>query len=208
MEKLKFEFTVKPAEDEKSNIICVTSITTTDGHIFAIPLEHQPIQLHKQIMETSNYAKVKKSLTKRHQSRRIWITLTDKIAKIYLDEEQNLQFNDFYLEEILENTNDGRTLCSNSSDQTVHRLLENLFEEKQKTQESQNLVHLAKNFLIDKFTGRNSNACQWIQDFTKECHRFQIIQDKQKIEMLKNFLESASSKRSLFFNSSRMKIMP
>ncbi|KAK4883918.1 hypothetical protein RN001_000189 [Aquatica leii] len=31
--------------------------------------------------------------------------MTDDISKIYLDEEQNLQFNDFYLEEILAETN-------------------------------------------------------------------------------------------------------
>lgn len=66
-------------------------------------LEYQPSNIHLEITNTSNYAKVKKLLTKRYQTK-IWMTLTDDISKIYLDNEQNLQFNDNYLEEIMDKT--------------------------------------------------------------------------------------------------------
>lgn len=72
------------------------------------------------------------------------------------------------------------------------RLLEKILEDKQTKSETQNLWTLAKDFTIEKFTGRNSNAYQWIKDFNKECERFQISEDKKKIEILKNFLESSS----------------
>lgn len=40
MEKLRFDFVVKPAADEKSNIICVTSIATVNGKVFGVPDEY------------------------------------------------------------------------------------------------------------------------------------------------------------------------
>lgn len=188
MEKLRFDFAVKSTADEKSNIICITSIATPDGQIFQIQTEDQPAHLHQEIKNTPNYAKIKKSLTRRHQTRKIWITLTDNISKIYLDEEQNLQFNDTYLEEITEKTNNTEPIPSGSN-QKLEKLLEELLEDKQKKSETKNLGKIAKDFMIEKFTGRNSNANQWIKDFNKECERFQINEDQNKIEILKFFLE-------------------
>lgn len=164
MEKLRFDFAVKSAADGKSNIICITSIGTPTGQVFSIPDECQPASLHQVITKTSNYAKVRKTLNTRHQTRKIWITLTDEISKIYLDEGENLQFNDFYLEEMIEN---------------------------QTNPETQNLGKISKDFMIEKFNGRNANAHQWIKSFNKECERFHIKEDHKKIEILKNFLEYA-----------------
>lgn len=191
MEKLRFDFCVKTASDGKSNILCITSICTPDGQTFGIPAEYQPASLHQVITNTSNYAKIKKTLNKRHQTRKIWITLTDEISKVYLDGEQNIQFNDVYLEEIVENTNDQKSL-TRSSNETLEKLLEKLLEEKQTKSETQNLGKISKDFVIDKFTGRNANAHQWIKDFNKECERFHIDKDRKKIEILKQFLEYSS----------------
>ncbi|PZC85939.1 hypothetical protein B5X24_HaOG214304 [Helicoverpa armigera] len=191
MEKLRFDFAVKSSTDGKSNIVCITSIATPNGQIYEIPTEYQPANLHQVITNTPNYVKVKKSLNKRHQTRKIWITLTNDIAKIYLDEEQNVQFNDIYLEEISEITNKCESIPS-SSNQTLEKLLEKLLEEKTKKSETQNLTKIANDFMIHKFTGRNSNAYQWIKDFNKECERFKINEDKKKIQILKNFLEHSS----------------
>ncbi|XP_073961574.1 uncharacterized protein [Choristoneura fumiferana] len=192
MEKLRFDFTVKPATDGKSNIICISSIATPNGQVFGIPVEYQPANHHQVILNTPNYVKVRKSLNKRHQTRKIWITMTDDISKAYLDEEDNLQFNDMYLEEISEQTNSSECM-QRGSNQTLEKLLEKLLEEKEKKSETQNLGKISKDFMIEKFTGRNSNACQWIKDFNKECERFQIDEDKKKIEILKNFLEYSTA---------------
>lgn len=188
MEKLRFEFAVKPSSDGKSNIMCITSISTADGLIFDIPTEFQPANLHQAIINTPNYAKVKKSLNKRHQTRKIWISLTDDISKTYLDKEQNLQFNDLYLEE---KTNNAESVPGGSN-QIIEKLLEKLLEEKQSKSETKYLGKIANDFMIDKFTAKNSNACQWIGDFNKECERFQIVEDRKKIEILKLFLENSS----------------
>ncbi|KAK9878436.1 hypothetical protein WA026_022076 [Henosepilachna vigintioctopunctata] len=91
MDKLRFDFAVKTSTDGKSNVICITSIGTPTGQVFVIPDEYQPASLHQVIINTSNYSKVRKTLNKRHQTRKIWIPLTDEISKTYLDEAQSIQ---------------------------------------------------------------------------------------------------------------------
>lgn len=118
-------------------------------------------------------------MRKRHQTRKIWFTLTDEISKAYLDEGQNLQFNDFHLEEIRENSSDYTTLPS-TSNQTLEKLLEKLLDEKQTKSETQNLGKISKDFMIEKFNGKNANAHQWIKQFNEECERFHINKDRKK----------------------------
>lgn len=64
MEKLRFEFTLLPANDGKSNIYAITSIATKDDKVYAIPEELQAAGHHKEIMKTANYNKIKNSLKK------------------------------------------------------------------------------------------------------------------------------------------------
>ncbi|ESO04465.1 hypothetical protein HELRODRAFT_172852 [Helobdella robusta] len=99
-DQLRFEFAVLPASDGKSNVYCVTSITTRDEKVFAIPEELQSASLHKELIKTAAYNKIKNSLKKRHQTRKIWITMTNELSNVYIDEDGNLQFGDQYLEEI------------------------------------------------------------------------------------------------------------
>lgn len=46
-------------------------------------------------------------------------------------------------------------------------------------------------YILEKYSTKSANAYQWIQDFENECHRFEIIQDKKKIEIFKLFLEKS-----------------
>ncbi|XP_045482334.1 uncharacterized protein LOC123686322 [Harmonia axyridis] len=190
MEKLRFDFVVKPTADGKSNILCVTSIATGNGEVFGLPDEYQPVNLHQHLINTPNFMKVKKSLTKRYQNRRIWIKVTEDLSNTHLDEEENLQFDDIYLGEIREEANTNKsTSTSTSSEQSLEKLLEKLIDNKPAQLESKNLGQIANEFMIGKFTGRNFNANQWIEDFNKECERFEINEDKQKIKILKDFLQ-------------------
>ena len=68
--------------------------------MFAKPEELQSACLHKELIKTAAYNKVKNRLKKRHQTR-IWITMTDELNKVYIDEDgSSLQFGEQYLEEI------------------------------------------------------------------------------------------------------------
>lgn len=100
MDKLRFTFVVLGANDGKTNITCITSIETPDGCVFEIPDEMKPASKHTAIIASDVYTKIKNSLKKRHQTRSVWIPLTSDLKKIYLDEGDNVQFGDQYLNEI------------------------------------------------------------------------------------------------------------
>jgi len=191
MDKLRFDFKIRTAADGKTTVLCITSIDTPDGRSFAIPDEYQPTSLHKELITSQVFGRVKNTLKKRNQFRKVWITLTENLAKIYLDEEENLLFEDFYLEEITEKEIEKST--PGTSDETIKKLLEKVLDDKKQKSEIQNLSKIAKDFMIDKFDEKNSNASQWINDFEKECERCVIEEDRKKIEILKFFLEKSSA---------------
>ncbi|XP_028132810.2 uncharacterized protein LOC114328225 [Diabrotica virgifera virgifera] len=97
--KLRFEFTVRSLQtDTKTNIITITSIETEENEIFSIPNDMQNISYHEKIQTTAAFQKVKRVLTKRGTTRKVWIADED-ILKVYMDEYGNIQFNDFLLEQ-------------------------------------------------------------------------------------------------------------
>lgn len=50
---------------------------------------------------------------------------------------------------------------------------------------------LSERFVIEKFDGKNSSACQWMEVFEKEYARFDIEKDEEKIEIFRLFLEKS-----------------
>lgn len=187
MEKLRFEFTVSPGSDGKSNVLTITSVTTSDEKVYAIPETLQAAGHHREIIKTSAYSKVKNSLTKRYQTRRVWISLTEEMKQIYFDEDGNLQFGDQFLEEInLEKATAVSGKGIDSFEKLFGKLLENTQELKQ-----QNLKYIAEKFVIEKFTSKSPNAKLWIDIFEKECLRFDVTTDEKKIELLRLFMDKS-----------------
>lgn len=91
------------------------------------------------------------------------------MEKIYFDQDGNM-FNDLYLEQIVES---------------------NTVEPKQKKENQLNLKHIAERFMIERFVCKHSNAKQWLETFERECRRFEISEDKTKIEILRLFLDKS-----------------
>lgn len=187
MEKLRFEFTLLPASDGKSNTVCVTSISTNDCKVYAVPEEFQPISFHEGILRTSIYNKVKNSLKKRYQTRRVWITMTEELKAIYVDESGNIQFADQFLEEI---NGEKFDVVQQAEANTLTQLYEKLVGHSQEIKQ-QNLKQVAEKFVIEKFTTKNSNANHWIDIFEQECKRFDITTDENKIEILRLFMDKS-----------------
>ena len=46
-------------------------------------------------------------------------------------------------------------------------------------------------FVFEKYDGKTANAHQWLEIFEKECSRFEITDDKDKIEIFRLFLEKS-----------------
>ncbi|ESN94358.1 hypothetical protein HELRODRAFT_164187 [Helobdella robusta] len=187
MDQLRLEFAVLPASDGKSNIYCVTSITTRDEKVFAIPEELQSASFHKELIKTAAYNKIKNSLKKRHQTRKIWITMTNELSNVYIDEDGNLQFGDQYLEEIEQKKASGNLVKNTDS---LEKLFTKFIESSQDLKK-QNLKYIAEKFIIERFTSKNTNPSQWIDVFEKECLRFDITEDEKKIEILRLFMDKS-----------------
>lgn len=153
MDKLQFQFVIKEASDRKTNIMCITSIGTPQGKTYEVPLDRQRLADHKDLLETAAVKRIKNTLRLRHESRKIWISLTKELRQCYLDEEDNVLMGDYYLEEIIDNpqstTTSGEKKCNN-------------------------LNKLTEKFVIQKFTGKNSNGTQWLDNFESECTRLDV----------------------------------
>ena len=188
MDKLRFVFEMKSTADGKTNMVCITSIETPDGRKFLMPIQHQNAYSHKEITATNTFTKIKNSITKRHQVRRVWIPLTNQTRKIYLDDEENMQFAEIFLEEIEENTKEGIDI-QNINEQLA-KILDKLIETQQQNNEI-SITKIAAKFILNKFTNKNSNAFQWINNFEDECSRLRVFQDKNKIILLKLFLDKS-----------------
>uniref|UniRef100_A0ABD2WAX8 Retrotransposon gag domain-containing protein n=1 Tax=Trichogramma kaykai TaxID=54128 RepID=A0ABD2WAX8_9HYME len=185
---MRFDFKAKSTADQKSTIICLVSIGTEKGETFVLPTEYQPAQLHSVLCETAAYGRVKNSLKKRGQYRKVWITLEENLKEVYLDKEENVIFEDILLEEWIEDKE-----SVSEADDSLKKLLEKVMEEKSSNSEVRNLSKIAQDFMIEKFDGRNLNANQWMEEFEEECERCVVVEDRRKIEILKFFLERASA---------------
>ncbi|CAG9832330.1 unnamed protein product [Diabrotica balteata] len=95
------------SHDTKTNIIRITTIENKENEIFAMPHDMQNISYHEKIQTTAAFQKVKRALTKRGTTRKVWIA-DENILKVYMDKDGNIQFNDFRLEQqdILTSTTD------------------------------------------------------------------------------------------------------
>lgn len=190
MDKLKFVFKAKAAADGKSTYIAITSIMTKDDKIFLIPEELQQAALHKEIIDTKAYETIKNSIKKRHQTRSIWIPMTDKLYKSYVDEAGNMRFQDEYLEETTQQQQRSVTMNTNDPEDLIVKILEKLVENQQSNKQ-QSVKKLVERFVLEKFSGKGISAYQWMDMFEKECARFDITEDEEKIESLRLFLEKS-----------------
>ncbi|KAL4703059.1 hypothetical protein ACJJTC_018197 [Scirpophaga incertulas] len=180
MDRLQFEFTMMASNDGKSNILAITSISTEEGKCYVLPDELKPVTHHKYITKLNTFSKIKNSIKKRYQSRKIWIKLDEDLKKTYMDEEGNIQSLDQYLEEM-------STKQAIGNDDSLHQILEKLIESTTKKENQHNLKHISEKFIIEKFTSKNPNAMQWIENFEKECKRFNITKDETRIDILRLF---------------------
>lgn len=111
--------------------------------------------------------------------------MTEELRKVYLDEDDNLLFENQYLEEIKKEQSK-----QNREAGVLEKLLEKLVQNTQDTKQV-NLKNIAERFVIEKFTSKNLNANQWIDIFEKECIRFDVTEDEKKIEILRLFMDKS-----------------
>lgn len=188
MEKLKFEVVIKPGEDPKTNIMCITSIMDADRNTFLIPEQLQSVKLHDVLTQTKIFQKVRTTLQRRHEKRQVWISVTPELHDAYMDEDGNMQFKGYLLEEVTYISQ--KQTSTDTTTEALSRMLAN-FAESEKEPKLFNLKKLSEMFVIDKFTQKTSNATQWMIIFETECARVGISDDIHKIQGLRLFLDDS-----------------
>ncbi|KAK9886418.1 hypothetical protein WA026_016697 [Henosepilachna vigintioctopunctata] len=170
--KLQFTFTyVASKTDKKSNVIIITSISTEDNKKYTLEEDDKIASKHVALSKTDSFKRLKRSLNQRGAVRTIWITCSEKeMINTYFDEDENLMFNDMYLNEIKQ---------TKSEDTTP------------KKENKLNLKNISERFMIEKFVCKFTNAKQWMDTFEKECKRHEINEDITKIEILRLFLDKS-----------------
>lgn len=85
--------------------------------------------------------------------------MTPEINSTYIDEDGNVQFKGYLLEEILPETQK-QASTAGISEEALTRILENFTETKENTSKSDNIKKLTENFVINKFTRKTPNVSQ------------------------------------------------
>lgn len=83
--------------------------------------------------------------------------MTPELSKIYIDEDENIQFGDQFLAEM--DLTQQQTIAQTTEASTLKKILEKLLENSQ-TNAQQSLKQLTEKFIIDNFSSRNPNANQ------------------------------------------------
>jgi len=168
--KAKFHFVAGAGANSKSTVVKVKTIQLVDQEeIFAFLKEQQTSEAHKQLFATNVVRNVVKSLNVRDKYRNVVISLTDELQTIYLDEEGNVDFHDLYLDEV--QSKQEVSVPSANTERSMHSI--------------------AKDMVLEKFNGNNSNAKTWMTLFIQESKRLGLKENKYA-EALRLFLEGSA----------------
>ncbi|XP_076679198.1 uncharacterized protein LOC143378056 [Andrena cerasifolii] len=191
MERLKFQFEVVAAEDPKSNVIAITSITNEEDIKFHIPRNLWSQKHHAELTALPEFKKVTTTLTKRGHTRSVWFNLSEKVLGNYKDGSGNMVIGDYLLEESQTSQKQQITAQTTQIDENLLKILEKLSEHKEDSQtlKNRNLSKISEKFVIEKFNGKNVSVKLWLSTYESECDRLNITKDVEKIEILRLFLE-------------------
>ncbi|XP_071642241.1 uncharacterized protein [Temnothorax longispinosus] len=170
--KARFLF-VSEAMDTKTTVVKVKTIQLVgQPEIFQFPRDMQTSAQHPQLFENAVAKGVVKSLKTRSKFRNVVITLAEgDLKEVYLDDEGNVVFNEYYLEAIQADSPIPPQIPAAGippHEKPIHSI--------------------SKNMILEKFNGKNFNAESWLELFVTECKRLEIAENKFP-EVLRLFLE-------------------
>lgn len=188
MARLQFEVELAADEDPKNNIITIKSITTEEGITYIIPPCFQAAKHHLQLSKLPEFVKIKRTLQRRGNNRKVWISMPSDVLELYRDSTGNIMFNDYLLQELTQ------TVSQSTTEGKLLEILEKLSDKSNTNQkENHNLSRLTEKFVLKKFDNKITNAKQWLQCFESECKRFDLNCNTEKISALRLFLNDSES---------------
>ena len=179
--KCKFTFSVEPASDPKSNVRNVKRMQVlSENATYEFPPDLQAVSHHSDLGRLPAVARLLPQMTRRGMTRNLLVSLEDDVLSQYFDDQENPCFCGIYLEEIPPVTKPPPTPSP--------------------TPQSFSIVNeprpvpartLAKDFVLEKFTGKSQNAASWIAQFESECARLEM-KINQYPETLRLFLDGSA----------------
>lgn len=173
--KVKFTIAVVASHDPKTSIRVISKLQKSDDStIYTFPPDLQTISVHPELTSIPIIAKALQQLKQRGSYRNLVVTLKEEISEKYFDSEGNPCFKDIYLEELIPNLQTPVNTTPQSELKTV-------------TPRS-----LAKDMVLEKFTGKSQDVHSWITQFEAECARMKAL-PQQYAEILRLFLEGCAT---------------
>lgn len=175
--KAKFRFACEASSsDAKSNVRNVKCITLDGDSIsYSFPDDLQNITTHPELVKNTTVARVVKQLERRGMVRNLMVALDETTAALYIDEVGNVCFRGNYLDEVPPEPRAKPPLDSIPAPEKPF-----------------SMKSLVKDMVLEKFSGKGQNAEEWLKQFTKECDRMAVPQNRY-IEALRLFLEGGAA---------------
>jgi len=181
---------IKKRTTTGEGVNCVEKIKIEGENVdFAFPNKFQTEANHKELFQHPVVKNAVKGITKVGHYRNLKVTLSDELAKEYLDEDCNFVFKDEYLEECEMSQKSINSESGSMNSVTLAEMLE--MAKDHEFSKNSVLKDVERAFSIDKFNGKQK-AVDWLGEFEAECERFRITTDQQKIKCLKIFLNNSA----------------
>lgn len=183
----RFYVTVEEGTDKKTNVHKIKWIQPVDSkQIYELPAELQSPTAHKEIYTLPKLKSILSSMKTRGSYRIFTLSLPPDVASIYMDEEGDVKYKDFYLQPKEAKREDTTTANKESKEQLTTQSRTDIPNTKK------NLNKIREDFVLENFDGKNFPIVNWLHMFEKECDRCQITLDENKILILRLFLEGTA----------------
>lgn len=173
---MKVRFTIlAEATTSKTSVLVVQSLQIDgEDEIYLFPKEKHLLTSHTELAKLPAIKSAAKSIKSRGQFRRVLVTLSEDIKKMYFDDEGNPVYEDWFLEE------------SMSKDVLP------IPDKAEASEKKRSLQSITKDMVVEKFTDTKQNAGVWLRTFVAECDRLKI-DENQRVETLRLFLGGSPS---------------
>jgi hypothetical protein len=186
MKVFTFFLTTEAASDDpKTTVLKVKGFQKAgDDATYELPDSYQALKTHTVLLEIPAIKSAISSMKTRGLYRKISVSLPPDSAKIYIDSEGNAIFQKEYL-----------NIATVDFVPLVKKIIGTKIDannEPEGASVKKSLQSITKDFVLDKFAGKNANAENWITLFECECERMKVPTE-QYTDALRLFLEGSAS---------------
>ncbi|KAL7304671.1 hypothetical protein TKK_0002916 [Trichogramma kaykai] len=172
--RARFCFASVALDSKTIGVKLLTIQLENDETVYQFPESLATKESHATLFDLCIVKNVLKGLKTRGKFRKVWISLTGELKEKYLDEEGNVCCDGNYMDE-----------CQATVDPSTNPMYN-----------PQNQIHdkittRVKNMIVEKFSGKNQNASNFMNLFVSECTRQNCIEESYA-ETLRYFLEGAA----------------